>query len=164
MNSIFKTVVLTAIVASLGFAQGSFGPGNGNAGTHTPPDPATLIANQVARLTTLLDLTTAQAAQATSIFTAAQTASSPLQTTLDTDQTNLQAAVTSNNTATIDQLSAAIGTIQGQLLDIRSKADAAFYSILTAAQQTKLGTIGPGFGGPGFGAGFGGRGGRGPRP
>ena len=118
MHSIFKTVVLTAFVACLSFAQGRGG------GNFTPPDPATQIANQVARLTTLLDLTTAQATQATSIFTAAQTASSTLQTTLSTDQTNLQTAVKSNNTAIIDQLAAAIGTIQGQLLDIRSKADA----------------------------------------
>jgi Spy/CpxP family protein refolding chaperone len=102
-------------------------------------------------------LTAAQAAQATSIFTAAQSASATLETTLDTDRTNLQAAVKSNTTATIDQLAAAIGTLDGQLLDIRSKADAAFYAILTAAQQTKLGTIG----GPG---GFGGGPGRGPRP
>jgi Spy/CpxP family protein refolding chaperone len=150
MKRIFKTVVLTAFAAGLTFAQGQF---------------ATRIDNQVARLTTLLDLTTAQAAQATSIFTAAQTASTTLQTTLDTDRTNLQAAITSNNTATIDQLSAAIGTIQGQLLDIGSKANAAFYAILTSTQQTKLGSIdhGPGFGGPGF-AGPGGPGGRGPRP
>jgi Spy/CpxP family protein refolding chaperone len=160
MNRILKTVVLTAIAAGLTFAQRPFGPRDANGGSATPPDPATQIASQVARLTTLLDLTTAQAAQATSIFTAAQSASATLQTTLETDRTNLQAAVKANTTATIDQLAGVIGTIEGQLLDIRSKADAAFYATLTAAQQTKLGTIG----GPGgFGGGPGGPG-RGPRP
>jgi Spy/CpxP family protein refolding chaperone len=157
MNRFLKTVVLTAIAAGVTLAQGQFGPR-----ATTAPDPATQVANQVARLTTLLDLTTAQAAQATSIFTAAQTASATLETTLDTDRTSLQAAIKSNTTATIDQLAAAIGTIEGQLLDIRSKADAAFYAMLTTAQQTKFGSIG----GPGGTGGFGGPGGRGrgPRP
>ena len=153
MNKIFKTVVLTAISAGLVFGQGPFGPRNDfGGGPGVASDPATQIARQVARLTTLLDLTTAQATQATSIFTAAQAAAAPLQTTLDTDQTNLQAAIKSNTTATIDQLAAAIGTIEGQLLDIRAKADAAFYAILTTAQQTKLGSIDD-FGGGGRGPG-----------
>ena len=136
------------------FAQGQFGP-RGAPGT--PPDPATMITNQVARLTALLDLTTAQATQATSILTAAQTSISALQTTLHTDQTSLQAAITSNTTAAIDQMAAAIGTIEGQILDARSQAEAAFYASLTTAQQTKLsavgglGLLGGGPGGPGRG-------------
>jgi Spy/CpxP family protein refolding chaperone len=136
------------------FAQGQFGP-RGTPGT--PPDPATMVADQVARLAALLDLTTAQANQATSILTAAQTATSALQTTLHTDQTSLQAAIKSNTTATIDQMAAAIGTIEGQILDARSQAEAAFYAILTTTQQTKLsavgglGLLGGGPGGPGRG-------------
>jgi hypothetical protein len=100
------------------FAQEPFGPRNS-----TPPDPATMIANQVARLTTLLDLTTGQSTSITGILTAAQSSIAPLQTTLHTDQTALATAMTTNTTATIDSLSVAIGTIQVQILDINGKAE-----------------------------------------
>jgi hypothetical protein len=155
-----RTAAISLLLAGAALAQPPFNPRNS---TGSAPDPATQIADQVARLTTLLDLTTAQATQATSILTAAQTTTATLQTTLATDQTSLQTAITSNATATIDQLSAAIGTIEGQILDIRSKAEAAFYAILTATQQTKVTTLGGAGllgGGPG---GPGGPGGRGPR-
>jgi Spy/CpxP family protein refolding chaperone len=115
-----------------------------------------MIANRVSRLTTTLSLTASQAAQATSIFTSAQTSLSTLQTTLDGYRTSLQTAVKSNSTATIDSVSSAIGTTFGQITAIQNRADAAFYAILTADQQAKL-TAGSGFG-------FGGPGGRGPRP
>jgi hypothetical protein len=156
MQRILKTAVIAALFGGLMCAQG---PGG------TPPNPATMIAHQVARLTTLLELTATQAAQATTILTAAQTSISALEATVHTDQTSLRTAVTTNNTATIDQLAVAIGTVDGQILAARSQAEAAFYAILTATQVTKLDTIGgPGLlgGGPG---GFGGPGGRGgPRP
>jgi len=148
------------IVSGLVMAQGGFGP---RAGGGTPPDPATRIANQVARLTTLLDLTSSQAAQMTTLLTNEQSSVSSLQTTVGTDQTALRAAIESNSPSTIDQLSTAIGTLNGQILSIRSKSQAAMYAILTSAQQTKLaavGGIGALGGGPG---GPGGPGGRGPR-
>jgi Spy/CpxP family protein refolding chaperone len=162
MRRAFTTAGLSIFLSGMMFAQAPSGP---PATGGTAPDPATRIADQVSRLTTLLDLTPAQATQETSILTAAQSATSSLQTTLDTDRTSLQTAIQSNTTATIEQLSAAIGTISGQILAIRSKADAAFYALLTAAQQAKLATIG----GPGgLGGGRGGPGapggGRGPRP
>jgi hypothetical protein len=162
MTSNFKTTGFALLLAGAALAQPPFRAHDTNSGTS--PDSTTMIANQVARLTTLLDLTTAQATQATSILTAAQTATTSLMTTLNTDQTSLQTAITSNATATIDQLSSAIGTINGQLLDIRSKAEAAFYVILTSTQQAKVTTLGgPGILG-GNGPGGPGPGGRGPRP
>src|SRR5258708_2380993 len=136
MKRILKAAVAAAFLTCLIFAQGQFRPRNA-----TPPDPATMIANEVARLTTLLDLTTSQETQITTILTAAQTSIGTLQTTLSTDQTSLTAAITSNSTATIDSLSAGIGTIQGQILDVRSKAAASIYLLLTATQQTKLTTL-----------------------
>jgi hypothetical protein len=122
---------------------------------------ATIVANQVARLTKLLTLTTAQQTQASTIFTNALTAITPLQTSEVAARQALPAAVKSNATATIDQLSTTIGSLEGQIMSIQNKADAAFYAILTADQQTKLGQTnflngpglgpgGPGFGGPGF--------------
>jgi len=120
-----------------------------------------MIQNRVNRLATLLGLTDAQKTQATTIFTNAFTASQAIQTNLDTARQSLDAAVTANSTATIDQVAGTIGTLQGQLLAINSKADAAFYAILTSDQQTKYdamphGGPGGGFGppGPGFGPAF----------
>ena len=149
------------MISGLMMAQG--GGFRGRAGGGTPPDPATRIADQVTRLTTLLDLTSSQAAQMTTILTNEQSATSTLQTTVGTDQTALRSAIESNSPGTIDQLATAIGTLNGQILSIRAKAQAAMYAILTTAQQTKLaavGGIGALGGGPG---GPGGPGGRGPR-
>jgi Spy/CpxP family protein refolding chaperone len=160
MKKTIRAVVLGIALSAVLLAQGQFGP---RASGGTPPDPATRIANQVTRLTTLLDLTTAQSTQITSILTAEQSAVSALQTTLNTDYTSLKTAISGNATGTIDQLSAAIGTLNGQSLAIRSKAEAAIYALLTAPQQAKLATVdgfggllgGPGGpGGPGGGRGF----------
>lgn len=139
MKAKTRAVAIGALLSATMLAQPPFG-GSPAAST----DPTTAVANQVARLTKLLTLTTAQAAQATTIFTASITAVTPLQTTLETDRTALKAAVQSNATATIDSLSTTIGTLTGQILDIRSKADAAFYAILTSAQQTIFNASGDG--------------------
>ena len=149
-------MLVATLFAAVLFAQHPFG----TLTSATPPDPATIVANQVARLTSLLTLTTAQQAQATTIFTNALNAVTPLQTTISTDYTSLQTAVKGNATATIDQLASAIGSAEGQIIATQNKADAAFYAILTTDQQTKLGQS-PVFGGgglghgDGFGGGFG---------
>ena len=146
MKTITKTAAAAALIAGLAMSQG-FRPRDA-----TPPDPAQMIANQVARLTTLLDLTTSQASEITSILTNAQATITGLQTTLSTDQTALNSAITSNATATIDSTSVAIGSLQGQILDTRSKAAAAVYAVLSATQQAKVMTLGVGVltgGGPG---------------
>jgi Spy/CpxP family protein refolding chaperone len=123
-----------------------------------PPDPAALVANQVARLTTQLSLTAAQATQATTIFTNAQSAAAPLRTSLNTNHESMRTAVKNNAISTIDQLAATSGLLTGQLEAIQNKANAAFFAILTADQQAKF-DLGPGgFGGPG------GRGRGGPPP
>jgi Spy/CpxP family protein refolding chaperone len=148
MQQPMKLILLAAVCNAALLAQRPFGMLTSS----TPPDPATIVQNQVARLTSLLSLTSAQQTQATTIFTNALAAITPLQTTLSTDFQSLQAAVKSNNISTIDQLASAIGTVDGQILSIQNKADAAFYAILTADQQSKLGQT-PFPGGPGFGLG-----------
>jgi Spy/CpxP family protein refolding chaperone len=157
MNRVLKTAAAGVLFSGLILAQGRPGPRDA-----TPPDPTTMIANQVTRLTTLLDLTTAQATSITGILTAAESSVSTLHTTLSADQTNLNTAITSNNTATIDALAAAIGAIQGQILDAHAKAEAQIYVLLTSTQQTKLSTLGGLglLGGPGGPGGHG----RGPGP
>jgi Spy/CpxP family protein refolding chaperone len=137
-----KTLSIFLFLTASAFAQG---PG-------TPPSPT----NIVARLTKILDLTAAQQTQATTIFTNEQTALTPIQTEVQTARTALAAAIKTNATPTIDSTSAQLGTYSGQITDIQSKAQAAFYAILTADQQTKYDSLHGmgGFGGPGAASAF----------
>lgn len=117
------------------------------------PDPATAAQMRVSHLATALSLTDAQQAQATTIFTNAMTASQNLHSSLQANRQSIADAVKKNDTASIDQLSAAAGTLSGQLTAIDAKANAAIYQILTPDQQAKYDTMphgGPGGGGPGF--------------
>ncbi len=120
-----------------------------------------MVARHVQRLTTLLGLTTAQQTQATTIFINAATASQSLRTSVHTNRQSLSDAIKKNDTASIDTLSTALGTLTGQLTSIQAKADAAFYAILTADQQAKYDELGHGGMGPGMGP-MGGPGGFGP--
>jgi Spy/CpxP family protein refolding chaperone len=139
-----------AFTAMLAIAQSTSG---------TAPTTAQIVSNLVARLTKLLDLTSAQQTQATTIFTTEQTALATLRTSIQTARTALQTAIKSNDTATIGTESTQIGTLTGQEVLAQGTADAAFYAILTADQQSKYDTLGPlGPGGAGGPGGFGPRG------
>jgi Spy/CpxP family protein refolding chaperone len=107
----------------------------------TPPKPpsAAEIANrQVKTLTTLLSLTSAQQQQALTIYTNAAKAQ---QTAMDSDKEsreNLRTAIKNNDSASIDQVASTMAQTHAQITSIKAKADAAFYQILTAEQQSKL--------------------------
>lgn len=149
-------IVVTIITA---FALCTFGQ------TTTAPTAAELVAERVARLTALLTLTAAEQTQATTIFTAEETAVSTLRTSIQTAQTAIQTAVEKNDLTGINTQAAQIGSLTTQEVSAAAKAEAAFYLILTAAQQTTYNTLKlfgfDGFGGPGapFGPGGPGRGG-----
>jgi Spy/CpxP family protein refolding chaperone len=117
-----------------------------------PMDPAAMVQRQVERLTQTLSLTSAQQAQATTIFTAAQTTNQAAMTSLREAHTSLAAAIKNNDANAIATLSSQIGTLTAQMTATTAKADAAFYATLTPDQQAKY-TPGAGFGG---GRGFGG--------
>jgi Spy/CpxP family protein refolding chaperone len=107
---------------------------------------------RVATMTTLLSLNTGQQAQATSLFANARTAAKGIQTNMRTAQTSLSAAIKKNDVASIETLTAQIGTLHAQNLAIQAKSEAAFYATLSADQQAKYDTLhhgGMGFGGPG---------------
>jgi Spy/CpxP family protein refolding chaperone len=142
----------TKLSVFLLFAASAFAQTTGTTGTPHGPN----VANMVARLTTILSLTSAQQTQATTIFTNEQTAVAPIQAQVKSAHTSLATAVKANDTATIDTVTAQVGTFEGQLMDIRSKAQAAFYAILTADQQTKYTSLHGmgGFAGPGGPAAF----------
>jgi hypothetical protein len=138
-------IAVAAVLSATLLAQRPFGVMTGS----TPPDPATIVAQKVDRLTKLLTLNTTQATEATTIFTNALTAVTPIETTVRTDRQSLQTAVKANDTATIESISATIGSLTGQILTIQNKADAAFYVILSPTQQNTLSQS------RGFGRGFG---------
>ena len=147
MKTFFKMIAACALLAATLLAQRPFGVMT----SATPPDPATIVARKVARLTKLLGLSTAQQGQATTIFTNALNDVTPLEATLKSDRQSLQTAVKANETATIDSVSASIGTTTGQIVDIQNKADAAFYAILSTPQQNTLNQSGGFNGGHGHG-------------
>jgi Spy/CpxP family protein refolding chaperone len=150
LKSTVKLITFGIICTGLALAQ------------RTAPDPATMVQRQVEHLTQRLTLTTAQQAQANTIFTNAQAANQSIMTTLRQARTSLATAIKSNDTASIATLSTQIGTLEGQMTANNSKAEAAFYAQLTPDQQSKY-TPGGGFGVAGRGMGPGGPGPRGNR-
>lgn len=133
-----KYITFGALCAGLALAQ------------HTPPDPATMVQRQVQHLTQTLTLNASQQAQATTIFTASQTANQSVMSSLQQAHTSLAAAIKSNDLNSIGTLSAQIGTLTGQMTANTAKANASFYAILTPDQQAKYSPY-AGFGGRGFG-------------
>ncbi len=89
-RTILQTALLSALAVSLVYGQTT-----STTTTPTPPTPAQIAANIVARLTTLLDLTSSEQTAATTIFATEATADQALQTQMQTAQTALQTAVTS---------------------------------------------------------------------
>ena len=148
-RSITRLASIATLTAVALLAQGprpdNANRGGGGSGSGNPPDVATVVARQVKFLTTLLTLSTAQAAQATTIFTAALNAITPLETQITTAETALSTAIKANTTAAITTQAAAIGTATGQIVGIKANADAAFYLLLTADQKTKLTDFGTDF-------------------
>jgi Spy/CpxP family protein refolding chaperone len=143
---ILATTTLMALTSMLALAQNT---------PPTPPTPAQMVANQVTRLTKLLDLNSTQQASATTIFTTEQTALATIRTSMKTARTALQTAIKSNDTTIIGTQAAQIGSLNGQEVLAQATAAGAFYAILMPDQQTKYDTLGPLGGGPG---GFGGPG------
>ncbi len=104
-------------------------------------------------LTGYLSLTDAQKAAAKAIFDAADAAATTAEGSRAAAQTALKTAIKANAAdAELERLSAAIGTIEGQVTAIHAKAEAKFYALLTAEQKTKYDALTtPGGGGPGGG-------------
>jgi Spy/CpxP family protein refolding chaperone len=103
-----------------------------------PPNPAERTEHHVKMLTTLLSLSSAQQAQATTIFQNADRAEDPIHHSMKAAHDSLRTAIRNNDSAGIDQAAALIGQYSGQMASTHAKAEAAFYQILTPEQQTKL--------------------------
>jgi Spy/CpxP family protein refolding chaperone len=111
----------------------------------TPPTPEEMAQHEVSRYTTLLSLNSQQAADATSIFTAAATTESTLRTNERTTHQTLQAAIKTDDAAAIQQAATSLGQINGEMTAARALAQAKFYATLTSDQKTKFDELDRGF-------------------
>jgi len=127
-----RTLVLFVFAVAFGIsglvAQGPAANGN----------PGRFVQQRVNRLTTVLSLTAAQQQQATTIFTNAASAEVSVHSSMQAAHQALKTAVQANDPAGIEQAAATIGSLTAQTTTNQAKADAAFYQILTPAQQSKL--------------------------
>ena len=143
-------VCMAMMVMATGLAVAQDRPRGGGPGGG-PPDAA----RRVEFMAESLNLSAQQKTDATVIFQAAADASKPFRDKMSEARKALADAV-KNNSGDIDQLAANIGTLQGQILAIDSKAEAKFRSALNADQKDKMDTMrfpgGPGGGGPRGGA------------
>lgn len=118
-----------------------------------PPSPSDMAQHQVKRLTVLLSLTSNQQQQANTIYTNAAKAEQSIHQGEKALHDSLRAAVKNNDSAAIDQLTSTLAQSMAQATSIHAKADAAFYQILTADQQTRMSDLESehleGVGGPG---------------
>jgi Spy/CpxP family protein refolding chaperone len=127
-RSLIRPLAAVALAAACLFGQA----GNG------PPNPANMVQQRVGFLTNLLSLTAAQQQRATTLFSTAARTGATVLSSLDTAHQSLETAIKNNDTAAIDQISATIGNLTAKGTSNDAKADAAFYQILTPAQQGKL--------------------------
>ncbi len=105
------------------------------------PDPAQMVQHRVDFLTQKLGLSTEQQQQATTIFTNAATNAQSSHDQMKAARESLQAAVTKNDGAAIDQAANSMANLMAQLISTHAKAEAAFYQTLTPDQQAKYAQI-----------------------
>jgi Spy/CpxP family protein refolding chaperone len=101
------------------------------------PSPAAPKARLTKNLIQALDLSAAQKQQGKTILQNTRQQTQPLAQQLKADRQSLSAAVQSGDSAQIQQLSTAMGTLHGQVLAIRSAGKAQFYALLTPDQKAK---------------------------
>jgi hypothetical protein len=102
------------------------------------PKSAAKTTKYLNSLTTLLGLNSTQQQQATAIFAAAVSARAGIRTNMKAARQGLTAAIRNNDSAGIGQLSATLGSLTGQHTAAGATANAAFYQLLSADQQSKL--------------------------
>jgi periplasmic protein CpxP/Spy len=101
------------------------------------PAPAPLRARVTRHLIQSLNLSATQRQQAKTIFQNTRQQSQPLAQQLKQDRQSLSAAIQAGNTAQIQQLSTSMGTLEGQVLALRSNGKAQFFALLTPDQKAQ---------------------------
>jgi hypothetical protein len=102
------------------------------------PKTEAKVAKYLYSLNALLALNSTQQQQAASIFTTAAAILAGLRSNAKIARQSLATAVKNNDTAGIGQLSITLGNLHAQQIADGSNANAAFFQILTADQQSKL--------------------------
>ena len=90
-----------------------------------------------------LDLTPAQKQQAKTILQSTRQQAQPLAQQLRQGRQSLTAAIHAGDSAQIQQLSTAMGTLHGQVLAVRSAGRAQVYALLTPDQKAKAAALEP---------------------
>jgi Spy/CpxP family protein refolding chaperone len=103
----------------------------------TPAAQTPVKAHVTKELIQAVDLTKAQKHQAKTIRQATRQQAQPLAQQLKQNRQSLTAAIQAGDTAQIQQLSATVGTLTGQVLAVRSAGKAQFYALLTPDQKAK---------------------------
>jgi Spy/CpxP family protein refolding chaperone len=143
-QTLMKYSTAVALAAGLAFAQAPAGrperaqAAQGQRRAMGPRAMGMQGAQLPQRLLRNLNLTDAQREQARTIFQQGRESAQALQKQVAQDRQGLADAVKNNDTVTIQRLATAIGNAQGQLLAIRSSANAKFYAILTPEQRAKV--------------------------
>jgi Spy/CpxP family protein refolding chaperone len=105
--------------------------------SHTPPTPAAIAQREVQRYTTLLSLTSAQVAQATTLFTNEATNEANSRATERTAHQAMEAAIKANDNATIQSTATTMGQMEGEKMASHALVRAQFYALLNADQKAK---------------------------
>jgi Spy/CpxP family protein refolding chaperone len=111
---------------------------SGSKAAYWIPKNATKQTKYLSTLTAVLSLTATQQQQAAAIFTDAATTHASIRSNLKAARKALSEAVDNNDTGGISQASTTLGTVTSQYVSNGAVANAAFFQILTADQQTKL--------------------------
>jgi Spy/CpxP family protein refolding chaperone len=129
-----RFAAVAALAAGMAFAQAP-------APAAPPPVPATTAKSPRAvlrhRMLKALNLTAAQKQQAKAIFQQTKQNVQPVAQQARQNREALAAAVKANDTAQIHNLSAQQGSLEGQVLAMRSESMAKFYATLTPDQRAK---------------------------
>ena len=125
-TTLLKVIAFLALTGIVVMAQ------HGN-----PPDRTKMAQHRIDFLTKQLSLTPQQQQQATTIFGEIGNAKAT-RDQMRTAHDSLKAAIQKNDTAGIEQAANTIGSLNTQMILAHSKAQAAFYQILTPEQQAKM--------------------------
>ena len=105
---------------------------------YTIPKNESKQAKYISFLTTLLSLSQSQQTEAAKIFSTASASHAEAKANLKAARQSLGEAVRANDTGAINRASSTIGRLGAQQHLAGANAQAAFYQILSADQQTKL--------------------------
>lgn len=128
---LMKLIAIGAMAAGMALAQTTT-PAPAAAGKA----PALKVRVQ-RRLMKILNLTDAQKQQAKAIQQATKQQAQPLAQQLKQERQSLNGAIQAGDKAQIQQISAAMGQLQGQVLAVRSAGRAQFLALLTPDQKAK---------------------------